>query len=247
MEDDILTKELWGIKGFYWSLPVNNNYTAEMSAINKAIHSVPPTVHVTIHTDSLNFIQAITRHRTYSLKSNLHKCNARPYLIATLRAITQREALGGTTTLLHVRAHTGLRDKPSVGNVEADHLAKGQALQPDAPTDSSLDHLHNELQYILNTIVTTIHPSGRVTTTLKPIHDSVPRTIRAAHSVKLRQLWQDRPRRGELAHLHPRGVLGVIDKIWKHPTSASLLFLLETLTQFTRKSYASPTPKAAIV
>jgi ribonuclease HI len=102
MEDDILTKELWGIKGFYWSLPVNNNYTAEMSAINKAIRSVPPTVHVTIHTDSLSCIQAITRHRTYPLKTNLHKCNARPYLIATLRAIKQREALGGTTTLLHV-------------------------------------------------------------------------------------------------------------------------------------------------
>jgi hypothetical protein len=173
--------------------------------------------------------------------------NVRPYLIATLRAIKQREPLGGTTTLLHVRAHTGLRDKPSVGNVEADHLAKWQALQPDAPTDSSLDHLHNELPYILNTIITTTHPSGRVTTTLKPIHDSIPRAIRAAHSVKLLQLWQDRPRRGELARLHPQGVLGVIDKILKYPTSVSLLFLIETHTQFTRKSYASPTPKAGIV
>jgi hypothetical protein len=174
---------------------------------------------------------------------NLHKCKARPYLIAALRAIRYRESVGGTTTLSLFRAHTGQRDKPSVGNAEADHMAKWQALQtPEDPTDSSLDLLQNELPFILNTVINTTHESGRVTTALHPIHDSIPDAIRTAHTHTLHQLRKERPKRGELPRLHPRGTLTVIDKIWKRPTSGSILFMLETLTQFTPKSYAGRTP-----
>ena len=37
---------------------------------------------------------------------------------------------GGTTSIQHVRAHTGGRDLVSVGNACADRLAKWMALQP---------------------------------------------------------------------------------------------------------------------
>ena len=229
MEDDIHTKELWGIPGFYWSLPISNNYAAEMSAINKALRAVPPSVKLTIHTDSLSCIQTISKHRAHPLKTNLLKCNARPYLIACLRAIAHRDAQGGETILSHVRAHTGGRDKPSIGNAEADYLAKWQALLPPDPLGPpGLSLLQNELPYILNTI-TTEENDGDPIITLTPIHDNIALAIRKAGAEHLLNLWELRSTRGLMLKLHRKGIITLIDNLWKSPSSNSIKFMLETL------------------
>ena len=129
-DDNILHNDLWGTPGFYWTIGASDNYLAELAAIHKGVRSVPANVHLTIHTDSLSSIQAIHSALRCPERFKSLRCAGRPYILAILTAISVRSKLGATTSLHHVRSHTGGRDKASVGNAEADRLAKWEASQP---------------------------------------------------------------------------------------------------------------------
>ena len=89
---------------------------AEMAAIHKAIRSVPVGVNLTIHTDSQSSIDSIESAIRCPTGLNLLRKGARPHLLSIVRAWKARTKAGGTTTLRHVRAHTGGRDLASIGN-----------------------------------------------------------------------------------------------------------------------------------
>ena len=78
IEDQIKNYELWATKGLYGKLKESDNFIAEMSAINKALRSIPINIHATIWTNSLSCIQAINK--TLTRSSNIIRTNARPYL-----------------------------------------------------------------------------------------------------------------------------------------------------------------------
>ena len=116
-----------------------------MSAINKALRSIPINIHTTIWTDSRSCIQAIDK--TLSRSSNMIRTNARPYLRAIKRIIKLRTKHGYQTKINHVRSHTGLRDPASIGNSEADRLARYIGISNEESTDCGITLLQNELPY----------------------------------------------------------------------------------------------------
>ena len=152
LEDGFETRDLWGVPGYYWRLPVSDNYVAEMAAIHKAIRSVPVNVNLTIHTDSSSSIDSIRSALRCPTGLNLLRRGARPHLLSIVRAIQTRTQAGGDTKIAHVRAHTGRRDRPSIGNACADHLAKWCALQPSPHTDerSHLDLMASDHPFVLH-------------------------------------------------------------------------------------------------
>ena len=235
MDDDIHTKELWQIPGTYWTIPVSNNYAAELAAIGRSLHAVPITVNLTIHTDSLSSIQAINKYETLRNQLDLSRCAARPYLLHILHAIALRKAAGATTTLRHVKSHTGKRDKPSLGNAEADYLAKWQALIEEGPTNDHFDPMTYELPYTLNQITTKIDANKGPQKISTPMHDDIRKSLRAVLQTTLLNEWSERPTRGALPALQPKAITELINDCWKQPTSSLLKFLVEILTQSARR------------
>ena len=122
-----------------------------MAAVHKAIRSIPVGVDLTIHTDSQSSIDSIEAAIRCPTGLNLLRKGARPHLLSIVRAWKARVKAGGSTTLRHVRAHTGGRDLPSIGNACADRLAKWAALQPTEPieTRSCLDLMQGDHPYVL--------------------------------------------------------------------------------------------------
>ena len=89
----------------YWTIPTDDrpdSYIAEMAAINKALRSIPVTVNLTIHTDSLSSIQAIHSFRESGSQDPMISCHARPYLRAVAEALHGRSRAGATTRIEHV-------------------------------------------------------------------------------------------------------------------------------------------------
>jgi len=86
--------------------------------------------------------------------TNLLRCEARPYLRATKRIIDIRTKNGVMTEIRHVRSHTGARNLESVGNSEADRLAKWEALRELLLNENLFDinHMENELPFTTNII-----------------------------------------------------------------------------------------------
>ena len=158
LEEKIKDYELWATKGFYWKLKDNDNYVAEMSAINKALRVLPIDVSVTVWTDSLSSIQAINKIKQGS--SNYTRMSARPYLRSIKRIIDLRAAEGSITTINHIKSHTGLRDPASIGNSEADRLARYMGVCTEPSTDCGIDLLGNELPFVVWTTSTTINDEG---------------------------------------------------------------------------------------
>ena len=233
MEDDAREKELWQTQGFYWTVELENNYMAELAALHKGIRSVPANVDLTIHTDSLSAKQAIESALRSPESFKALRCAGRPYILAIVSAIETRTKSGASTTLLHVRSHTGGRDKASIGNAKADRLAKWEASQPNL-ANSAINLLQNDLPFVLCTTEWT-GPEGKKKAheTVKPVHGDV-RGVAKTHLASLRLCeWGDpskRPKYGELAYKFPVLTKQAIVDTWtRAPTSAAIHMALNCL------------------
>ncbi|EGG14434.1 hypothetical protein DFA_12206 [Cavenderia fasciculata] len=129
-----------------FSFRVNNTQTinnAELSAINKALRSVPPNHHLTIKTDSQVSID-VTRIVTQanSITPILGQPFA-PVALDILNIINTRNINNATTKLEKIKAHLKVNDESSLedrqnifGNDQADALAKA-SLNLDDPTPNT--------------------------------------------------------------------------------------------------------------
>ena len=262
--EQILTNELWQTQGFYWKLTQNNNYLAEMAAINKSLRSIPTDVHAVIWTDSLGSILSIREFLNGT--PNMLRCDARPYLRAIKRIIDLRTENGAMTEIRHVRSHTGERNPESVGNSEADRLAKWEALRALLAKEkiSDINLLENELSFIINLIDLTEtdeietkqddskgkpkgkkKPASDQTTevTLRPLHGNIRKTLKTHFRNNQTSTWATRPTRGQLIRDYPTQTLNLIQQTWTSPTSATIQFLIETLNQVDPKNFDDNTPK----
>ena len=239
LEDGAHTKELWGVPGYGWQITVENNYVAEMAAIHKAIRSVPVGVNLTIHTDSQSSIDSIETAVRCPTGLNLLRKGARPYLLSIVRAWKARTKAGGTTTLRHVRAHTGGRDLASIGNACADRLAKWAALQPIEPieTRSCLDLMQGDHPYVLKVMGPT-DPLGSTATPhemeckTEAVHGDIRRACKRQLSLLLRHTLARRERRGELQREHPTNMQKAIDMVHDElRCSSGLSLALQSVTQ----------------
>ena len=236
IEDNIRSMELWDMKGFYWTIHRSDNYEAELAAIHKAIRSIPVNVRMTIHTDSLSAIQAIHKFNRAPHSSNSLRLAGRPYILAISRAMEARKRNGAATTLSHVRSHTGGRDKPSIGNAEADRLAKWEAAQP-TYANSAMDMMAGDLKYVIATSTwTQPDDGGPPTEHLEHHHGDVRELIRTRLQSAVAATWAKRPKRGAMIRDHPTLVQAAIKNTWNEgPSSASIRMLMTCLHQVTPK------------
>ena len=210
---------------------------AEMAAINKSVRSPPTPVNVHIPSDSMSCIQAVTLARSNPHNINLLRCSARPYLLATLRAIEAKEKLGAKVTFEHVRSHTGKRDKPSLGNSAADRYAKWQALQGHKDVDSDIKMMDNELPFYLTLTESTVSATGEVTQNDKPVHGDIRKALKKTLLENQMKTWSHRIKRGELVRKDCKAVLETIKHMWKNPSNSSIRFLLDILNQADPKEH----------
>lgn len=125
-----------------WMTRSGNNYNAELAAILAALTSCPESSHLTIFSDCLSGIQAISRQDTSQWRAlralrdsgsypdlvvHPHvseperiRAGGRPFLTSIRKLIDKRS---GTVRLCHVRSHTGQQDAHSLGNERADAAA----------------------------------------------------------------------------------------------------------------------------
>jgi len=235
IEKKIKDYELWATKGLYWKLKDSDNYIAEMSAINKALRVLPIDVNVTVWTDSLSSIQAINKIKQGS--SNYTRMSARPYLRSIKRIIDFRTAAGTITTINHIKSHTGFRDPASIGNSEADRLARYMGVCTEPSTDCGIDLLVNELPFVVWTTTTTMNDQGNPITTANPIHGDIRKALKKQQMQRQLAEWSERPTRGELIREHKNKTLSLINNTWIHPTSITIQFLLDILNQADKKNF----------
>jgi hypothetical protein len=235
-EDGMRHKELWQEKGFYWTIDTSNNYHAELSALHRAIRSVPVNVNLTIHTDSLSAVQSIAKALRSPERTNYLRVAGRPYIRSICYATDARRQAGATTSIHHVRAHTGGRNMASIGNAAADRLAKWQAWADELP-DSSISLIQNEYAYVLHETQWHTPSKGPPTEHCNPIHDDT-RTAMRKHLASLQMKeWAQREKRGQLARTNPSGTAKAIDNLWAWaPSSSALRMALVCLNQVTPKT-----------
>jgi hypothetical protein len=220
MEDDYMEREIWQTKGYYWTLHTSDNYIAELSAINKALRSIPIDQGTRIWTDSKSAMDAIN-----SYDKNVHnllRCQGRPYLIAIGKILKIRSEANTYTRISHVRSHTGFRNMQSIGNEEADRWAKYQALQNEAAV-RDLDLLANELPFILNVIQT-----GGDTS---PIHGDTRKDITKLFKEGYQTAWKNCISKGYMIREHTQQTQALIKHTWRKPDTQSIKFLLQTLNK----------------
>ena len=227
MTDSIREAELWETKGYFWNIAEENNYMAEMAAIHKALRSVPVSMDLTIHTDSLSSIMAIEAMQGAGSNMNFLRRSSRPYLIAISQALATRAAFGADTLIKHVSAHSGKRDRVSLGNASADRLAKWQGARRTPEGDRAhLDMEEWELPYTL----CTTNSESVVSTT----HGDVRAAAKTWFLDQALSRWACRESRGRLAREHPTTVKQVIKKtLWREPSSPAIALMLGALNEVT--------------
>ena len=221
-----------------WKITESDNFQAEMAAINKAIRSIPITVHMTIFTDSSSSITSVGNYQNNSDRKSPMKCPARPYLKAIIEAMETRSKIGTETLLKHVYSHTGNRDIESIGNAGADRVAKSAALD-EGGLIADINKMNYELPYIVEYVkedTEKMTKEDRDKLEWTPIHGNIRKTIRDKLKKNQVHKWSTRPVRGQLARLNPRGILSLIKAVWKQPTSTSIKFLLDVLNQANPRS-----------
>jgi ribonuclease HI/exonuclease III len=232
IEDDTGSFDLWNTKGLYWGISASDNFMAEISAIDRAIRTIPVNVNLHIHTDSQASIDSIHNALRSPERFNPLRKASRPYIRSILRAIQCRTALGSTTNLHHVRSHTSGRDPITLGNAEADRLAKHVASRelnsPERTNSFSL--LQNELPFVLfHSTWSNDTPPNTPTELLTIEHGDVRKAIKT-HLRDLSVLtWARRPVRGHLIHKFPKQVLKTIDWTWKNRPSSNAIALCITV------------------
>ena len=85
MADDTEADELWQ-QGYGWVIGIENNFIAELSAIHRAIRSIPVNVDLTIHTDSQSSIDSILSALRSPERVNYLRKGGRPYVMVICRA-----------------------------------------------------------------------------------------------------------------------------------------------------------------
>jgi ribonuclease HI len=129
-----------------WAINACNNYYAELSVIHRALRSLPVTTDIVICTDSERAHLAISvLLRKVSHISPL-TVPGRPFRNGILSALHTREAVGSSTTIRHVRSHTGVRDRASIGNEAADRKAH---LSAEFETYTDAEYFHDTLENLL--------------------------------------------------------------------------------------------------
>ena len=160
-----------------------------------------------------------------------------------------RKLAGGTTTLKHVRAHTGGRSKAAVGNACADRLAKYYALS-DSKTDidnkkTALDLMEADLRFLLHT--RSPIPGGpsdpnEAEYENSPVHGDVRGVARETLRRLRKEDWADesqRPKRGRVVRAHPKEVSDAIRHAHSvSNSSANLSLLLGGLNMVTEKDFS---------
>jgi len=231
LSDGYENEELY-LEGKFWKISSKNNYAAEMAALNKCIRSIPVTVPMTIHTDSESCIGAIQKALEGIRHGTLMKNAARPYLVATVRAINKRKQYGADTFIEHVNSHTGNRDKASIGNEAADRAAKWAALDDEETDGEDIPLItENEMDYL----VCARHDEwGNDKDEIRPIHGHIRRGVSKALQDRRYREWADiqhRPREGELARENQGKIKEIINEVWKKPTTEKIQALLLVLNQ----------------
>ena len=227
--DDYASLELF-LPSHHWKIHANDNFAAEMAAINKCIRSIPVTVPITIYTDSKSCIQAIKKMRKMPKHGAPLNSPARTYLNAICKAMDIRDKHGAQTQILHIRSHTGNRDGPSLGNEQADRAAK------EAATCAKLDvgdicHMEYELSHVL--YIREVDENDE-DNKWKPTHNNIRKAMNKMASLKHVLEWarpDKRPRAGEIMKKAGKKVLALVDEVWKEPTSLKLKFLMQVLNQ----------------
>ena len=227
------------IKGFGLQAYKNDNFVAEMLAIHWGLRSTPLTVPTRIWTDSQACIDAINTRLNLSNNSPPLSCAARPVLQSIIRVIHYKQKYGAKTEILKVKSHTGNRDRPSLGNEAADDMAKKAALRDSTEKDWDLTFpiMANELKYVACTKSRTEQPEEEKQI-WEPLHGNIRKGISTHHKLNRIEAWEDinaRPREGELIRDHRKGILDLIDKEWKNPSSSGIQFLVQTLCQAHRE------------
>ena len=166
----------------------------------------------------------------------------RPQAISSVRAIGVRKKHQANTTITHVRSHTGLRDKASLGNSAADHLANWQVRH-----QTEGDHVNgeaheahnmaNELPYCL-AISSWSAPNsdGEQTETIRVAHGDVRRAIRdLLHTLRVEE-WKTRRVRGALARDSWTDTKNVINRTWgSAPSSSDIQCIMRCLNSVSQK------------
>ena len=243
ISDGTKGRELWHTMGYYWKINMEDNYIAELSAIHKAIRSIPVNVNLDVHTDSKSGIDAITTAMRAPAKTKKLRTGGRPYIMSICRAITARGKAGGETNIKHVRAHTGKRDIISIGNACVDRLAKWCAKYEEEPKKgktTDFDLMKGELPYILYIM----HPKSTKQDTgkegeyePKPIHGDIRKAARNRFLALDEEKWSKLPKRGKILREHTNHTIKTIDQIHSRSKgSIPLTMTLEALNNITLKA-----------
>jgi len=99
-------------------------FDAELIAIARALLATRATRHLTIFSDCLSALQAIDSYAAEHRPRARLRMAGNPILAIILRARQRRTALGATTTLSWVEAHSASQSLAHVGNRIADFAAK---------------------------------------------------------------------------------------------------------------------------
>ena len=239
MHDNFIAKET-SPTGASWRIQVEDNFVAEMAAINRTIRSIPMNVDLIIHTDSKSCMQTITKYRRQNSNYIGMECPARCHVRAIDRALRARETFGRSKTKIkHVRSHTGNRTRQAVGNAAADRFAKKAVL--DNLGNEDIDLAQNDLPYLVYQIAYRKAEEGEVSQepdgTIRvetPIHAAIRKDIRKELLSRRDKEWAsgDRPTRGQLMRENPGDTHKVINHAWKDGiTSDKIRFLMQSLTQ----------------
>ena len=146
------------------------------------------------------------------------------------------------TVVTHVRSHTGLRDKASLGNASADRLAGWQVHRPSGEDDDTgqaheAHNMANELPYCLAlSSWSAPDKDGKQTETIRISHGDVRRAIRdLLHDQRVEE-WKARKVRGSLARSSWTDTNGVIKRTWcLAPNSNSIQCIMRCLNSVDHK------------
>jgi ribonuclease HI len=210
----------------HWRIGTQNNYHAELSAINRALRTVPVSVDLTKHTDSESALKVINRYLEAGGSPDIY-CEGRPYIRMILRAIRARSTQGAKTLIEHVRSHTGHRNIPSMGNEAADRAATRGRLE-DGNKEVDIDMFQNELKYL---VLLEKDSEGDEESKWEPIHGNVRKAVKERLLKAQMAEWGGRPTRGKFAREHPKEVRGIIKQIWKAPSTTKITFLIDVLNR----------------
>lgn len=240
VEDDIHRRDLWQVEGSYWPMTSPNNHSAELSGIDSGIRSTPVGVHVRIPTDSMASKLSIERALSDPFSSPLLRMAGRPFILSAVRAARVKANWGAKVTITHVRSHTGLRDRASLGNEAADRLANWQAkvgADPGEIQARQASLLKNELPFVVALSTWVTPPDGAPPTEhISYVHGDIRRAIRNTLAEARCVQWSLRPARGRLPRANWKGVSSVISSTWaQNPGSTSLSWALRGLNDVTRK------------